>query len=105
MSRPSGLFPVVARFREMLRNGLPALHELCRLFLVLLKSRFEIIGVHPVHVCRRAALHQLAQNCDILFNSAVHEIRPLFLSCGHGSGSVPSSQQQSRIVEFAAWDS
>ena len=28
MSRPSGLFPVVYRFREMLRNGLPALHEL-----------------------------------------------------------------------------
>ena len=24
-----------------------------------------------MHVCRRAALHQLAQNCDILFNSAV----------------------------------
>ena len=35
------------------------------------QSRFEIIRVHPVHVCRRAALHQLAQNCDILFNSAV----------------------------------
>ena len=53
--------------------------------LVLLKSRFQIIGVHPVHVCRRAALHQLAQNCDILyFPLTVHEIRPLFLSCGHG---------------------
>ena len=29
MSRPSGLFPVVYRFREMLRNGLPAPRNSC----------------------------------------------------------------------------